>query len=70
MQNPAPWALARFGEYGTPGTAADAPYWYDDTAGIGSCTYVISTGIEMSHFVRGCRVSPASICKLLSLITR
>ncbi|KAK0389180.1 hypothetical protein NLU13_2755 [Sarocladium strictum] len=44
-QSGAPWGLARLSNT-RPGSTS---YSYDDTAGAGTCSYVIDTGIEASH---------------------
>uniref|UniRef100_UPI00387FB270 Proteinase K n=2 Tax=Parengyodontium album TaxID=37998 RepID=UPI00387FB270 len=44
-QTNAPWGLARISST-SPGTST---YYYDESAGQGSCVYVIDTGIEASH---------------------
>ena len=44
-QEGAPWGLARLSNT-SPGSTT---YTYDDTAGEGSCAYVIDTGIEATH---------------------
>lgn len=44
-QTGAPWGLARLSST-TPGTTT---YEYDDTAGSGTCSYIIDTGIYTAH---------------------
>ncbi|KAF5026740.1 hypothetical protein F66182_1159 [Fusarium sp. NRRL 66182] len=44
-QDNAPWGLARLSSK----TAGGKTYTYDDTAGEGTCSYVIDTGIDVDH---------------------
>ncbi|KAF2830370.1 elastase-like serine protease [Ophiobolus disseminans] len=44
-QDDAPWGLARISSH-TPGGTT---YTYDETAGEGTCAYVIDTGIDIEH---------------------
>ncbi|KAI9149875.1 Subtilisin-like serine protease AsES [Paramyrothecium foliicola] len=44
-QTGAPWGLARLSNVNTGSTT----YTYDDTAGAGTCAYVIDTGIQINH---------------------
>ena len=44
-QEDAPWGLARISS-ATPGGTT---YTYDDTAGAGTCSYILDTGISVSH---------------------
>ena len=44
-QEGAPWGLARLSNT-SPGSTT---YTYDESAGEGSCAYVIDTGIETTH---------------------
>jgi hypothetical protein len=46
-QTGAPYGLARLSN-ARPGSTT---YSYDDTAGAGTCSYVIDTGIEATHSV-------------------
>lgn len=57
-QNGAPWGLARLSSR-TPGKTS---YTYDTSAGEGTCSYVIDTGIYTSHSVSLHRSSQA-LCK-------
>jgi hypothetical protein len=41
----APWNLARISSR-PPGATS---YFYDESAGLGSCAYVVDTGIDASH---------------------
>ncbi len=47
-QTNAPWGLARISSR-TPGAQN---YVYDETAGAGTCTYILDTGIDAQHPVR------------------
>ncbi|KFA74139.1 hypothetical protein S40288_08182 [Stachybotrys chartarum IBT 40288] len=44
-QTNAPWGLARLSNVNTGSTT----YTYDDTAGAGTCSYIIDTGIQLNH---------------------
>jgi subtilisin family serine protease len=44
-QTGAPWGLARLSN----ANAGSTTYTYDDTAGTGTCAYVIDTGIQINH---------------------
>lgn len=44
-QSDAPWGLKRLSSR----TSSSNPYKYDSTAGAGTCSYVIDTGIYTSH---------------------
>jgi len=44
-QNGAPWNLARISSR----TLGSTEYRYDDTAGAGTCVYIIDTGVDGSH---------------------
>lgn len=44
-QNGAPWGLGRISHRAKGSTT----YRYDDSAGAGTCVYIIDTGIEASH---------------------
>lgn len=44
----APWGLGRI-SHRRPGITT---YTYDDSAGQGTCSYVVDTGIDASHPVR------------------
>ncbi|KAH7312683.1 alkaline phosphatase [Stachybotrys elegans] len=44
-QTGAPWGLARLSNTNTGSTT----YTYDDTAGAGTCAYIIDTGIQTNH---------------------
>jgi hypothetical protein len=44
-QENAPWGLARISSASPGGTT----YTYDDSAGAGTCAYVVDTGIEVDH---------------------
>lgn len=44
-QSNAPWGLARLSN-SRPGSTT---YRYDDSAGAGTCSYVIDTGIQADH---------------------
>jgi subtilisin family serine protease len=44
-QTGAPWGLARLSNV----NAGSTTYTYDDTAGAGTCAYVIDTGIQIAH---------------------
>jgi hypothetical protein len=44
-QENAPWGLARISS-ASPGGST---YTYDDSAGAGTCAYILDTGIEVSH---------------------
>ncbi|KAL2753095.1 hypothetical protein ACRALDRAFT_1045100 [Sodiomyces alcalophilus JCM 7366] len=45
VQNNAPWGLARLSS-DFPGASS---YAYDDSAGAGTCAYVVDTGIDVNH---------------------
>lgn len=47
-ESDAPWGLARISQE-SPGST---DYTYDDSAGEGTCSYVIDTGIYTDHSVR------------------
>lgn len=47
-QPDAPWGLARLSSRNGGATS----YAYDDSAGAGTCSYVIDTGVEIEHPVR------------------
>jgi subtilisin family serine protease len=49
-QEDAPWGLARISSASPGGTT----YTYDDTAGAGTCSYILDTGISVSHPVSKC----------------
>lgn len=44
-QENAPWGLARISSDAPGGTT----YTYDDTAGAGTCAYILDTGVDISH---------------------
>uniref|UniRef100_A0A0B7K6I1 Peptidase S8/S53 domain-containing protein n=1 Tax=Bionectria ochroleuca TaxID=29856 RepID=A0A0B7K6I1_BIOOC len=44
----APWGLARISNSGTNSTTSTT-YTYDDTAGAGTCAYIVDTGIDTEH---------------------
>lgn len=46
-QSNAPWGLARISSQSPGGTT----YTYDDTAGTGTCAYIVDTGIDTTHSV-------------------
>jgi hypothetical protein len=46
----APWGLARISNSGTNSTTSTT-YTYDDTAGAGTCAYIVDTGIDTEHEV-------------------
>jgi subtilisin family serine protease len=52
-QEDAPWGLARISSASPGGTT----YTYDDTAGAGTCSYILDTGISVSHPDFGGRAS-------------
>ncbi|KAH7318414.1 subtilisin-like protease PR1I [Stachybotrys elegans] len=52
-QTGAPWGLARLSNT-SPGSTT---YTYDDSAGAGTCVYVVDTGIEVGHSQFGGRAS-------------
>lgn len=47
-QSSAPWGLARL----SSSSRGASSYVYDDSAGEGTCVYVIDTGIYTAHSVR------------------
>lgn len=53
VQENAPWGLARLSN-AEPGSTT---YTYDDTAGAGTCSYILDTGIDITH-----PVSPHTTC--------
>lgn len=59
-QPDAPWGLARLSNRAGGATG----YVYDDSAGAGTCSYVLDTGVEIEHPV-GFFVPSPSLCPLL-----
>lgn len=57
-QKNAPWGLARISKK-LPGKD-HTTYTYDESAGEGTCTYVLDTGIEVDHPVS---TLPYRLCK-------
>ncbi|KAM3565192.1 hypothetical protein ARSEF4850_001501 [Beauveria asiatica] len=53
-QNPATWGLSRLSSRTTNATS----YVYDDSAGAGTCSYIIDSGVDASHPVRLWRTRP------------
>ena len=53
-QDNVPWGLARISHRTTGATS----YVYDETAGEGTCSYVIDTGIYVNHTVRHVSCAP------------
>lgn len=53
-QSNAPWGLARISHRSRGSTG----YTYDTSAGQGTCSYIVDTGIQANHPVR--RLSPAN----------
>ena len=47
-QDNVPWGLARISHHTTGATS----YVYDESAGEGTCSYIIDTGIYVNHTVR------------------
>lgn len=45
LQYNAPWGLARF----SSNSVGSTTYNYDDSAGAGTCAYIIDTGIQVDH---------------------
>ena len=60
-QEDAPWGLARLSNAESGSTT----YTYDDTAGAGTCAFVLDTGVEIDHPV-GALESPPRFTALLT----
>lgn len=56
-QTGAPWGISRLSQESPGGTS----YTYDSSAGEGTCSYIIDTGIYTSHSVRSRDTSPTQI---------
>jgi subtilisin family serine protease len=61
-QPSSPWGLARLSSR-TPGATS---YVYDDSAGAGTCVYVLDTGIDASHPVGAVHLRSEDVAMVLT----